>query len=486
MRSDKHKVKGTRKQPGKFARLTRKWSILFVLLAAGFLGITIYSGFLVAKYLTITCAIVGAITLLLFFPLFSYRFKQSRRIFSFCLSLLFGAAYVMGAIYVGSTIGFFDRITGGGYTTDEYYVIVRDDDQFAAFEDLQGETVHSYKSGSTWEDARAQLEEEISVDLVIETDLTQTVDDLLEGNTDVIFLSAASYTVTKESRDSFEDYTKILKTIQVKAQVNDFSKGVQVTKDSYNIYVTGLDTSGDISYNSRSDVNMIITVNPKTKTILLTSIPRDYYVEMASTGEYDKLTHTGNEGPQETVQAAENMLGLEINYYLKVNYSTVISLVDAIDGIDIVSEFEFETHGQDWYYFEAGPNHLYGEEALAFCRERQSFENGDLQRNQNQQIVLAAILEKMTSSSTLLTSYTDILDALGNTMETNMSSDDIRALVRMQQADMASWTIQQQAIIGESDMKYSPMLGDYASVVDQDPESIAAARKQIQQVMNGQ
>lgn len=265
------------------------------------------------------------------------------------------------------------------------------------------------------------------------------------------------------------------------------AKTVDVTNTPFNFYVSGLDMEGSIAEDGRSDVNMIVTVNPNTHKILLTSLPRDAYIDLKSVAAKDKLTHTGLFGIEETVGVAEELLGLDINYYGKVNYTTVTRLVDAIGGIDVVSDYTFDTHGMGVYYiFYEGENHLDGSRALAFARERKSFADGDLQRNRNQQIVLEGILKKALSSTTILTKYTSILNAVKENVDLNLSAGDIQKLVKMQLADMPSWQIERQSIIGtpDADVCYSEG-SQVRSIVILDPESVQQAKDKIVAVMEG-
>jgi len=271
----------------------------------------------------------------------------------------------------------------------------------------------------------------------------------------------------------------------VEAGVDDRSdKHVDVTGESFNVLVSGIDVTGDINETvSRSDVNMVVTINPRTREVLLTSIPRDYYVELPSYGAMDKLTHTGIYGAEETIGAVEELLDIEINYYAKVNYSTITGLVDAIGGIDIVSPYSFDTHGMGVYYhFEEGEIHLDGSQALAYCRERQSWIDGDMKRNENQQLILEAVIKKLTRGPVILFKYASILDAVKGTVETDMGKGDMTDLVKMQLKDMRSWDISKQALKGEPDFADCYSLGDSASVVMGSEDSIYTAKNAIADV----
>ena len=217
-----------------------------------------------------------------------------------------------------------------------------------------------------------------------------------------------------------------------------------VTEQPFNVCVTGIDIWGEIDQVSRSDVNMIVTVNPSTRTVMLTSVPRDSYVILHSFGQYDKLTHSGVWGVDETVKTLEDWLDIDVN---------------AIGGIDVYSDYAFKSAIHDCSY-KKGWNHLNGKQALYFARERKAFKDQDQQRIKNQQKVMKACLKKVTSSRVLLTNYTKLLDAVDDEMETDMSGKEMTSLVKMQLADMdKKWTIKTQSVRGDLTMKGTYTMG---------------------------
>ena len=203
----------------------------------------------------------------------------------------------------------------------------------------------------------------------------------------------------------------------------------------------------------RSDVNMIVTVNPLTKKVLLTSIPRDSYVMLHTAQQMDKLTHTGVYGVDETLNTVQDWLNIDINYYLKMNFTAVSDIINAMGGIRVYSPVAFESSLKG-YKYEKGWNNLSGRQALYFARERHAFEGQDSIRVENQQRVVEAVIKKMTSSTTLLTRYGDIMAAAGDNLSTNFSTDDMVELVKMQITDLAEWDIETQKIEGEYDEDY--------------------------------
>ena len=232
------------------------------------------------------------------------------------------------------------------------------------------------------------------------------------------------------------------------------ASSVDVTEDAFNVYITGIDQwTVEKGYDlERSDVNMIATVNPTTRKITLTSIPRDAYVALHRTGTMDKLTHTGIYGVDETLNTIKDWTGVEMNYYVKVNFSACVHIVDAMGGVDVYSPVAFDS-AISKYSYKKGWNSLNGKQALYFARERKAFEGEDQLRVKNQLRLIKAMLNKMLSSTTLLTNYGDLMEAVSEDMETNMPQEDIQALVKMQLADLSTWDIEMQRMSGEYDLE---------------------------------
>lgn len=263
---------------------------------------------------------------------------------------------------------------------------------------------------------------------------------------------------------------------------------IDVTEKPFNVYITGIDQweSEKGMDLERSDVNMIATINPKTKKILLTSIPRDTYVKLHTAGEMDKLTHTGVYGVDETLGTVQDWLNLDMNYYVKMNFSAVTDIVNAMGGIEVYSPKSFVPVKRTWWTVEKGWNHMNGKEALAFARERKAFGDKDSERVENQQRVVKAILKKLLSSSTLLTKYGDIMAVAGDNMSTNVTDKELQALIKMQLADLSSWDIETQKITGEYEMDYVASLTQEEKflVYKPDEESVDGVIEEINKVMN--
>jgi len=308
-------------------------------------------------------------------------------------------------------------------------------------------------------------------------------DDLYNNTVNAILINTAYNGMFEENHPDFQNEVKEIWTSDIETKVKDFSTRVSVTNTPFIIYISGIDTYGSITTVSRSDVNMIVTVNPNTKKILLTSIPRDYYVTLANMQKKDKLTHSGIAGPENTVKTMAKFLGTDINYYARVNFTSLVTMVDALGGITVNVDQDFSAGG---YSYKLGLQQMNGEEALAYSRERHSFADGDNVRVKHQQDVLMAMLNKMMSPA-VITNYSSVLKAISGCFETNMASSDITDLIKMQINDNASWTFKQKQFTGTGVMQtggaYMPDSKLYYMIPNDD--SVKENLQAIKDVLNG-
>ncbi len=274
---------------------------------------------------------------------------------------------------------------------------------------------------------------------------------LYEKNVDAIIMDD-SFVGTIEEQDTYKNFgeeTKILVSYEHKTMLKNENKISDVTEKPFNVFISGIDTFGDVNKKSRSDVNMVATINPKTKQILLSSTPRDYYVNTTVSGDMkDKLTHAGLYGTKCSIGTLESLYNIKINYYVKVNFSGFKKIVDALGGVTVHSDCTF-TSDQGPAFVE-GDNEMNGKEALAFARQRHGFKTGDLQRNKNQQYVLKGIIDKLCSPA-ILTNFSEILKSIEGNMITNLEYDDIASFVQMQLTDNASWNIITVGVDGDDE-----------------------------------
>lgn len=308
-------------------------------------------------------------------------------------------------------------------------------------------------------------------------------DNSIDATKAIALVSESQNKILKANVEGFKNETKCIYRLKVKKRANDNSKAVNVTEDSFNVLISGLDSWGTIDQGGLSDVNMVMTVNPTTREILLTSIPRDSYIPLHSYGAKDKLTHSGIYGEEETKATIEDFLGIDINYTIRANFSMVQDIINAIGGIEVYSDHEFES-AISKYKYKKGRNLLAGRPALYFARERKAFKDGDMQRNKNQQIVLKAMIEKVTNSKVLLTRYTSILNAVEDEMATDMKDKDLKELAKMQLKDMRKWKVKKVSVVGATGgAPCFSMGGQNLSCVFPSDESVEKAKTSIHDVM---
>lgn len=401
--------------------------------------------------------------------------------------LLLSGVYIFVTNYTLATGNFLDSVFQETAQTEEYYLIVKKDSKYEKIEDIKNQDVYLFQ---TPDDVRQEVKNKVSINLKIQNGLTDLGNNLLNNKIKVIFISSVQYDILEEEIEGFKSNTKILYTAKheiKESKTEDEESGYKVKNGIFNVYISGIDTSGNITNVARSDANIIATINTNTHEVLLTSIPRDYYVTLHSYGAKDKLTHTGIYGINETVKTIEDLLNIDINYYVRVNFTTVIKLVDTLGGIDIQSDYSFSTindGGTKTYTFTKGNNHINGEEALAFSRERNSFADGDNQRVKNQQKVIEAIIKKVLNSNTILTKYTSILNSLEGCFQTNIKQDEISILVKGQLNNMSSWKIKSNSLTGTGANNPTYSMGSqllYTMVPNS--KSITDAKKKIQDIM---
>lgn len=403
-------------------------------------------------------------------------------IISLIIILFVSGIYIYVTNYALATISFLGDVFQETKETDEYYLIVRKDSAYAKVEDIKDKNVHFFQVA---DDVKSEVTKKVRVTLVNQDNLLDLGNKLLDKNVDVILTSATQYSMLGDEIKNFKESTKILYTIKHEIQTNtkaeDANSKYNIKSGKFNVYISGIDTSGSISNVARSDANILMSVNTNTHEVLLTSIPRDYYVTLHSYGAKDKLTHSGIYGINETVKTAEDLLDTDINYYVRVNFTTVIKLVDKLGGIDVYSDYDFSRSG---YNFKKGYNHINGDAALVFSRERYSFAGGDNQRVKNQQHVIEAIMKKVLNSTTLLTKYTDILDSLKGSFQTNIAQDDISKLVKDQINNMSSWTIKSNSLTGTGASSSTYSMGSTKLyVMVPNSTSVTSAKEKIDEVL---
>lgn len=421
-------------------------------------------------------------------------------IFSF-LVILISVAYGLGDYYLYSTASTLNIVTEqAAKSKNTVSLIVMAESTKTDVQDINGSKIGVLKNINK-EGTKKSLNDISKQNIGYSTEKFDNVPAMLqalyEGEVDAIILNEAyrSNVSEIENYGNFNNETKVIhQTVYYTKEANNSLAVSDITSKPFTILITGNDSFGTLDEVSRSDVNMIVTINPLTSTILMTSIPRDAFVTevcddyACNYGVEDKLTHTGIYGADTTKDTLENLLDIDINYIFRVNFSSMIDIVDALGGIDIdvaegmaVSRFYSDSTLEGVH---EGQNHLNGKRALAYSRERKAYLDGDVQRARNQQQVLQAMFKK-ASSPEIITKYSNILKAVGKAFDTNMTTKEITSFIKYQLQANPSWKFEQYVLKGENTLKVSPELGMEVSAVELYAYSIQTASEKIEAVLDG-
>lgn len=459
-------------------------SVLLLISSVSFLAFLFYMDLLPTKY---SIALLVIIAIFDIFNIFLVNLKKLKKKIKKILSVFMILAILIMTIasfYIGKTLGILLNNGDSKYKLEHYSVMVLKDSEYDKIKEIKGEEVGYFVNSTGAETANDRLLKEVKVDFKSYNASDNLVNDLLNSEVNVILIEDSIKNIMSEEIEQFETLTKVIYTFTIKVNVESTLKEVDVTRKPFAIYISGIDTYGEISSVSRSDVNMVMVVNPKTYQILLISIPRDYYVQLhGTTGSKDKLTHAGIYGIDMSIQTIEDLLELDINYYIKVNFTSVIDIVDALGGLDIYSEYTFVSYSG--YSFKKGMNSVDGEQALDFARTRKAFKDGDRQRGKNQQAVLEAIIRKATDKS-IITKYNSLLNAVNGKYQTNLGMKKITALVKMQLKDMPTWNITSYSLTGTDSNDYTYTYNQLLYVMKPDEDSVVEAIELIDKVFNGE
>jgi LCP family protein required for cell wall assembly len=438
------------------------------------------------KYLIPALIIEIIIPLVLIFLMLKKNFKNKIKIALSIISIPIIILYGILSTYLNKTYKFIENIIDDGYIIENYSVIVLNNNTYNELKDLENKTIGYYKQEElAISEALNKIQEEISIKNKEFASNNILTEKLLNGEIPSIIIEESYRPIIEETIPDINEKTKVIHKIEIKRKKDEIVKNVDVKNETFNIYISGIDVYGNISSVSRSDVNIVASVNPETHQMLLISIPRDYYVQLdGTTGYKDKLTHAGIYGVDKSVKTLENLLDIEINYYIKVNFSSVEKMIDTIGGVDVYSKYTFI--GYENSTFKEGFNRVNGKQGLEFARTRKTVEGGDRTRGENQEALIQAILDKITSKE-IITKYTNILDALNGTFQTNMPMENITDLLKKQLNDMSSWTVTSISLDGYDASRYTYSCpGQLLYVMEPDEESIEIAKQKIQEIKEGQ
>ena len=398
---------------------------------------------------------------------------------AYIVTILMIVGYSCGIYYLNKTTHFMNNLNTIKKEITSYYIIVMKESKYDEISDLYGKNLTYYEGTS--QEVLSKIKLELNYSTVKNIDSLK--DRLYTAKTDSILVSDLIKEDLEEKYTDFSERTRVLKTIDITKDVEDITKKVSIKNTSFNVLISGMDSYGTINKTTRNDVNMIATVNPNTNKVLLTSIPRDYYVQLhGKTGYKDKLTHAGIYGINTVVQTIEDLFGIDINYYVRVNFTTVESLVNTIGPIEIYSD---KAMSLDGCKYVVGINTVNGKCALRFARERHSYVEGDNHRIKNQQEVIKGIFNKLSKSAMVVTDYTSILDSLDGKFATNMDMKDITAFIKYELEDITKYEILDTQVTGTGSMEltYSyPHQKLY--VMFPSEQSVESAKEYINKISN--
>lgn len=436
-------MKRIERKAGK-ALLRKMITLLQLVTLVGLLAAFLLNKMLPMKYL----AVIGGVLFGLWVICFALQFVKNKiHLAGVVLSIFLSILQFAGIFYLSMANDLMDDIGGASYKIDNMVVVVRAEDPAETLQDAAGYTFglqYVIDQGNTKRMVES-VEDELGTQIMTAeyAGIPEAAQALLDGEVQAVIYNEA-YTAMIE--ETIEDYSSKVKVLYQYGIETEIEKEEVDISNAFNVYISGIDVAGSISKNSRSDVNIIMTVNPDTKQILLTSTPRDFYVPIPgiSGGQKDKLTHAGIYGVDASMRTLEELYGIDISYYARVNFTSLVTIVDALGGVDVESEHSFSAGGYD---FTEGMNHLNGEQALAFSRERKSFSGGDRQRGKNQEAVIEAILHKAMSPA-ILKNANQIIASVSDCVETNMTRNEMAEFINMQLSDPAMWDIESQAADG--------------------------------------
>ena len=445
------------------------------------------------KYLAIVILILGVLLGLIIYMQLSNKTNKVVKIGSKVLAIILSVLMIFVNVKViNKAQETINKISNGNIQTTTVSVLVKKDSPFQKIEDLDGKQFGIMKNidRDNTDFMLNRLNEQFT-NQVSKTEYAngeEMLQDLLDDKTDAIIMNEGFRDSFNLIDKKFESETRVIYTLDKQKTIENL-KSASVTKESFIVYISGIDTTGPITTTSRSDVNMLMAVNPVKKQIGLVFIPRDYYVPLqchdgvCETGAMDKLTHAGLYGIEVSQATIENILRVDINYNVRINFDTLTTMVDALGGIDINSDQDVNLLHGAGCNIKQGENHVNGACALGFARERYAYNAGDRHRGENQQEVIRAMINKMTTTN-IIKNYESILNAVQGMFQTNMTTDEITALIQMQINDMSKWDVKSTLVDGTGDMVPTYSYGSTPLYVMRlDADSISSAKTFINEII---
>lgn len=500
------------------SRKSSKSAIIMSYVAVAFAAIMITAAALLILKLTFMhvlpmkyTAIFGIAVLVFGIIIIATSRKKAVAIVMSILSLLVTGAVAYGFLTITKLDKTLNNIsTDSRLEVVEMSVVVLKDDKAQTVTDISGYKVGYYDQDAASEDMKTELSANLTSDVDFKgyANPIFLADSLLKSDEEAIILNATYIDIISEIEgyEDFADKVRVLDTLHVETEAKyDASDAVptatnsdakaenieEVTteepfklssgSDCFTVYISGIDTYGSVNTRSRSDVNILAVVNTTTGKIQLINTPRDYYVPLPiSNGSRDKLTHAGIYGIEVSEGTIADLYGIQIDYYLRMNFTSFVTIIDELGGVDVNSEYDFSVGG---FHYNKGINHLNGTQALAFARERHSFNTGDVQRGKDQMEVIKGVIQRL-SSKEMLTNFDSILVAISDSIQTDMPTDTMYSIVRYQLENNLTWSIDTYTVTGydASNTTFS-MPGSYAYVMEPNEDTVNEAKQLIEDTL---
>lgn len=473
-------------------------TIIVIMLSVVFMGLLAMTKMIPTIYMLIIGIVLAVIAAIIWLLVWHTRYT-GRFIGGTVLAVIMIAILAFGGFYINKTRSAISNISGETTEVTQMAVYVKSDDAADSVEATAGYTygILSSLDRENTDGAVAHLNSEFGTEVQTKeyAGLTELADGILNGEVNAMLLNSG-YLSVYEDMDGYTDFSTKIKevgTVDVESTIQSAEESTPIEPITtanggkvYTIYLSGIDTRGEMTAKSRSDVNIIATVNTDTHEILLVSTPRDYFVPLSiSGGAPDKLTHAGIYGIDVCMDTLGMLYDIDINYYFRINFGGFVKVIDALGGITVNSDYDFDSKNILGYHFNKGENYVNGEQALIFARERYAFQEGDRQRGKNQMEVIRGVVTKALSPE-ILTSYSSILSSLDGCFGTNITYEEIAQILQQQLTNGGDWTIVSYSVNGTGATEKPYSMSQKAYVMVPDYNTVDKAKSLMEKVRNGE
>lgn len=473
-------------------------TIIVIMLSVVFMGLLAMTKMIPTIYMLIIGIVLAVIAAIIWLLVWHTRYT-GRFIGGTVLAVIMIAILAFGGFYINKTRSAISNISGETTEVTQMAVYVKSDDAADSVEATAGYTygILSSLDRENTDGAVAHLNSEFGTEVQTKeyAGLTELADGILNGEVNAMLLNSG-YLSVYEDMDGYTDFSTKIKevgTVDVESTIQSAEESAPIEPITtanggkvYTIYLSGIDTRGEMTAKSRSDVNIIATVNTDTHEILLVSTPRDYFVPLSiSGGAPDKLTHAGIYGIDVCMDTLGMLYDIDINYYFRINFGGFVKVIDALGGITVNSDYDFDSKNILGYHFNKGENYVNGEQALIFARERYAFQEGDRQRGKNQMEVIRGVVKKALSPE-ILTSYSSILSSLDGCFGTNITYEEIAQILQQQLTNGGDWTIVSYSVNGTGATEKPYSMSQKAYVMVPDYNTVDKAKSLMEKVRGGE